>query len=538
MTVVAQDKINQPVDSTSAADKTRLQLQQIRELVDSLEASTTARDVLRKSLETAAADERAELQLQLDVLNQEIKETRGVIEQIAVGSVDLEVFDQQEGALDWRAEISQIMLPVVQSVKRITEKPRRIELLRTRISQATQSRKKAELAVNNISEVMSSAEEGSTRDALSGLLQAWQLKVQEYNREIGLSNVQLDNLQNNNEPMWVRIKTVISAFFTGRGLTLFLALVAGLAVYYGTKAFASFFAKRQKGEDVKTFRTRRRIIHYGLQAARTLMILIAVMLVFQLRGDVFLLAISLLIATGLALSVRHMLPQFLDELKLLLNLGPIREDERVIYHGLPWKVTQLNLFSELTNPEVTGSLRVPIKEMATLTSRPAGTEPWFPASESDYILLPDEKLMKVKKQTPEHVLLESVGGTETMIPTAEFYGMVFENLSRNSTYQVTSTFGIGYSHQQDSVTGIPARLKEAINKTLYKSDYAHHLVSVNVELEHAGSSSLDFWIGVKMSSASAASYKKIKRLIQQICVETCTKEAWEIPFPQLTLHNS
>lgn len=41
-----------------------------------------------------------------------------------------------------------------------------------------------------------------------------------------------------------------------------------------------------------------------------------------------------------------------------------------------------------------------------------------------------------------------------------------------------------------------------------------------------------------MSSASAASYKKIKRLIQQICVETCTKEAWEIPFPQLTLHNS
>ena len=105
------------------------------------------------------------------------------------------------------------------------------------------------------------------------------------------------------------------------------------------------------------------------------MILIAVMLVFQLRGDVFLLAIFLLIAAGLALSVRHMLPQFLDELKLLLNLGPIREYERVIYHGLPWKVTQLNLFSELTNPEVTGSLRIPIKEMATLTSRPAGTEP-------------------------------------------------------------------------------------------------------------------------------------------------------------------
>lgn len=145
--------------------------------------------------------------------------------------------------------------------------------------------------------------------------------------------------------------------------------------------------------------------------------------------------------------------------------------------------------------------------------------------------------MKVKKQTQEHGLLESVGGTETMIPTAEFYGMVFENLSRDSSYQVTSTFGIGYSHQQDSVTGLPARLRGAIIKTLYKSDYAHHLVSVNVELEHAGSSSLDFWIGVKMSSAFAASYKRIKRLILQICVENCTKEAWEIPFPQLTLHN-
>ncbi len=525
---------------TRAQSQTPLQTQmrQLGELVSSLEASNAARQVLRDAVENAAGDEKAELELQLQEINQEIRETRSVIEQIAVGSVDLEAFDASSEELDWRTELTQVLLPVVQSLKRLTEKPRRIELLRTRISQATESKENAERAVENISEVLAVTESGPTQDALQALSQSWQLKAQEFSREISLSNVQLDNLLNNNEPLWVRIKDVLTSFFQGRGLTLVLALVVGCLVHYATKIIAKFFAKRQKGEAVTTFRTRRRIIHYGLQAARTLLILISVMLVFQMRGDILLLAIALLIGAGLVLSVRHMLPQFIDELKLLLNLGPIREDERVIYRGLPWKVTQLNLFSELSNPEITGGLRIPIKEMAGLTSRPAHDEPWFPSSENDYLVLSDDRLMKVKKQTPEHVLLENVGGAETMIPTAEFYSTVFENLSRNTTYQVTSVFGIGYSHQKDSVTRIPQQLKQAISSALSESDYAQHLISTNVELDYAGSSSLDFWIAVKMHSASASSYKKIKRLIQQICVETCTKEAWEIPFPQLTLHNS
>ena len=61
----------------------------------------------------------------------------------------------------------------------------------------------------------------------------------------------------------------------------------------------------------------------------------------------------------------------------------------------------------------------------------------------DYIRMNDEQMAQAKKVTSEHVSLESLAGTKSMIPSPDFYQMVFENLLRSPTYFVGSVFGVG-----------------------------------------------------------------------------------------------
>lgn len=529
-----------PVQANQNVERNlELQISQLDNLVKSLNEKLAARDRVRSAIAAAASDDIPDLQLALGEINEDIRETRQVIEQISVGSVDLGLFEEAETDLNWQTELTQVTLPLIQNLKRITEKPRKIEAARTKIELASEQQRNAELAAANIASIMEKISASPTYETLQELKQSWTEKAQEFDREINLATVQLSNLQRSDTPIWVTVTAAIVSFFKGRGLTLLLAAAFAFLVYYVAAFLARFITRRKKGENKSRYRTRERIIHYGLQAFRALLILITVMMVFYLRGDILLLAISILFTAGLILSLRHTLPKFLDELQVLLNLGAVREEERVMYQGLPWKVSQLNMYSILTNPEITGVMRVPMHEMQQLSSRPAGKEPWFPASRNDYVLLDDGRFLQVIKITPEHVLLMSLAGTQTMITTAAFFSMVFQNLSRSPSYFVSSQFGIGYAHQKESVSNIPAKLKSALEAELATyPEIAHHVDGVYVELKEAGASSLDYWLGVQMKSEAVTSYYKIMRLMQQVCVKTCTEENWDIPFPQLTLHNA
>jgi len=508
------------------------------ELQVALETKLTARIELRESLATAAADDVPVIENSIVELNIEIAEIQASFEQLAIGSADASLFhDDESGSVDWRDEVVQIMMPFMQNLKRITEKPRRIEQLRSTVTRVTEQQRVSALALSSIQQVTEKAGDDSTKDALVDLASVWTERNNDLQREINLAEVQLENLQRNDVPLWMRVRGGLISFITGRGLTILLAILAATGTWFFLGLIEKLFSKRAVGEEVKTFRTRKRIVHYALKAVTALIMLIAVMIVFYVRGDVLLMGFTFLIGAAATVGLRHTLPRFLAEMRLLLNIGSIREGERVVYQGLPLKVAALNMQSVLVNPELTGTIRLPLQEMLGLVSRPVGKESWFPASKNNYILMDDGKVVKVQSLTLEHVVLEHVGGASSTIPTAEFFNMSFENLSSGETFAVTSTFGIGYSHQQDSLDLIPLKLQQAIKAALSETEIGIYTDSVSVELQEAGSSSLDYWLSVKMQSGAAGSYQKIKRLIQQVCVNTCTQERWDIPFPQLTLHN-
>jgi hypothetical protein len=67
---------------------------------------------------------------------------------------------------------------------------------------------------------------------------------------------------------------------------------------------------------------------------------------------------------------------------------------------------------------------------------------------------------------------------------------------------------------------------------------ADELLALTVELEAAGSSSLDYAVLAGLAGSTAARYEPIKRALARLLVEACNENGWTIPFTQVTLHQA
>jgi len=282
-------------------------------------------------------------------------------------------------------------------------------------------------------------------------------------------------------------------------------------------------------------RTRYRLAAYSVHALTFLLILIAVFVVFYERGDVLLLGLLILLIVGLALGIRHLLPQYIAEARLLLNIGAMREAERITYEGLPWRVESINMYTILKNPELHGVLRIPLAELHGVTSRPSSKDSWFPTSQGDCVLFPENTLMEVIDQNPDTVELRVRGGQQLSVPTSEFYNKEMINLSRGSSFGVIGKFGVDYEQQEISLGKVPKVLRDAIRATLTGSDLEPFIKDVRVELKEAGASSIDYWLHVTMDSKAAKSYLRIQRMMQSACILVCSEQSWSIPYPHVSL---
>jgi len=502
-----------------------------------IESKLVDRKDIRAKINAAQPDEVAEFEEDLLQINKEISDLRDSFELIAVGSVDLGVFGTKGDSFNIKNEMTQVMMPIIRNLQSLTEKPRKIEALRTQIYTTKEQLSAANEAVRYITQSLMLADDEPTQKSLKDLQTDWNNRAQELVRNREVAIVKLINLQNNDSDLWQSLIAGISGFVLGRGLTIVLAIAAAATVWTLAKLLSRVILVKSRNVAAQSYRTRQRLVQYAFNILTGLLMMIVIIVVFYVRGDVLLLGISILFAGAIILGLRHTLPKFISEAKLLLNIGAIRENERVVYNGLPFRVSSLNMYSVLVNPELSGIVRLPLESMIGMVSRPTGKEVWFPASKGDYIVMPDGKMLEVLSLTTELIHLQNLAGTKTSIPASDFYNMTFDNLSRGDSFAITSTFGIGYSHQQISNNDIPTTLQATITAAMAQTDFSEHVVSVSVELKEAGSSSLDYWVCVVLSSDAARSYYKVHRVIQQTCVDTCTAKNWDIPFPQLTIHS-
>jgi len=279
-----------------------------------------------------------------------------------------------------------------------------------------------------------------------------------------------------------------------------------------------------------------RLASYGYQLFVAVVIVLTVIATIYVREDILLLAFVALLLLGGALSFRSMLPNYIDEVRLLLGVGPLREDELVQYNGLPWQVMSLNIDTILRNPALDGVLRIPVEKACQLQSRPVRDPRWFPSHTGDYIFLADGTFARVVSQTQESVELSIRGGMKHIIPTDQYYQMPITNLSAGEHFGIALTFGLDYNLQASSLQQVPTLLEQSLREHLASKALADDLSDLMVELSTANSSSLDYLIYATIKSTRAADYYRYERALTQGCIAACNRHGWSIPYPQLSIH--
>ncbi|CDH43560.1 hypothetical protein [Candidatus Contendibacter odensensis] len=521
----------QPVEPPS-------QEEQLRTLLDTIKEVETERATLSRQLKrTADTAEAKQLNDRIEQIANRLKELQTAFEQLATGGISgLELQRQAGAAFNWQKELEDVLRPLFDELKQLTERPRTIERLRSERTMYQNQIQTADAAMAHIEKTLMTMEDPVVKKALKATLEQWQSYQEDASSHLQRINIQLERLAAPTQEPGQGLAVTLQEFANGRGLNLVLAL-GGFTLMYLVLAGLGRLVGRvmNRGREPGTRRTAR-VVALCFRVLTLILALFVASLILYARGDWLLLGLLILLVISFLWGLRQSLPRYMQEIRTLLSMGGVREGERVIYEGVPWKITSLNLYSTLHNPLLRrGVLRLPLDRMVSLQSRPyAPQEPWFPSQENDIVILDGDIYGKVLLQTPEVVQLQVIGAT-TSYTVANYLGKNPRNLSRDG-FAVPMVVGLDYRHQGEILTGIVPALRTYLEEQLKEQPFHPYLTTLLVEFNEAASSSLNLLLVAVFTGAGADHYWSIRRFLQRATVSACNQYGWTIPFDQLTVH--
>ena len=200
---------------------------------------------------------------------------------------------------------------------------------------------------------------------------AWRERSRDIERSLGLARGNLISLESEEIDLLATFAQIAHEFLLGRGLTILIAILTGIGIWLSMRTLRELVrAKTAPLKQDAEKAARLRLLFYAYHLLTIVLVALAVLSVFYVRGDLLLLSLAIITLVMLALGTWRYLPRYIDEGRLLLNVGAAREGERVIYQGLPFRITSLNLYSELRNPELDGVIRLPLSVRGTTDFTP------------------------------------------------------------------------------------------------------------------------------------------------------------------------
>ncbi|MCB9878329.1 MAG: hypothetical protein H6835_12090 [Planctomycetes bacterium] len=467
----------------------------------------------------------------LQRLREEEKQQRMRFAQLASGLDVQQFLEPTTRHFDAQKEILELAEPLVQALKDATAGPREKSNLKGNIEQLEKRRATALAAKNRIEATRDALPVGSPARAEADreLREQWEPLLRTLGTDLLVANGNLNNLLDSEKPFWTTVTEGVRDFVKSSGLSIVLSVLAFVVVFSGLRWLGRKVVRDRRRSD---FHTR-----FAGLIARGLALLLAIaatVAVPYARNDWFLLAVFLVFLIGAGWVIVKTAPQYIAEFRLMLNIGPVREGERLLINGLPYRVDSLRFHSRLSNPALDGGLlRVPIRDLLDQRSRPvAADEPWFPCKKDDIVALSDGVVGRVVMQTPETVIVAERRDAPRHYQTSTFLGLEPRVLSGG--FEVVVKFGVDYKHQAIVLTEVPQRFEAALKNGLDAAQVRH----IVVEFAAANDSSLDIHVVVGFVGEVAARCPALRRRVQALLVEACNQHGYSIPFPQLTVHRA
>jgi hypothetical protein len=480
-----------------------------------------------------------DLEAQLADKREELRTTSLRLEELATGIPPEDINLPDRPKFDVEEEMQQLVEPFISMMKSATEEARQIERLRQLKRVAEDRIELANRAIIGIEALMVQTEAEAPRKRLSVLLKNWEERLAAA-RDLSVSTErQLDSRINKKGQASASGKA-IGDFISTRGRNLFVGFMVFLSVLIALRFIGllghNLLMRFYDANLPRNFT--RRIVRLSYNIIAFVLACVSMLLVFDYFNDWLLFGLGIITFAAGVWYLLKALPSLMHQATLLLNLGAVQEGERVIFKGVPFLVKKLDFYSELVNPKMRGGhFVIPIAELQGYHSRPvAKNEVWFPCSEGDTVILSDERWGRITFISPETVVMQDDGGSDNTFETADFLSLSPRNMSCG--YRTESEFGVDYRHQAIATTDIPRIMAKEVRKDLEKRFGKDKIRNVAVEFIEAGDSALIYEVEADMTGAAAWQWEEVKFALAKFATDSCTRNGWTIPFPQLTLSKS
>ena len=529
--VWAQDQVE--ADNTDADAERAIQaIETIRDLVENRIALASELGELTAIADEDGAEAREE---RIAEIKASLKDIERQIGAVATGVSDAEYGITDENAFDLNAEMQALVEPFVAMMRDATENARQIERLRRDLAEAKRRQALAERALETLAPVRARAASEEVIESVDARRKTWEGRANAAGDLVNALEQQLEDRLSDRGATQQAAGQAASNFVRERGVSLALGLGA-FALVFGALRLLRRAATwvREKRRVKRSLYTR--LANLVFTAFTPVAAVGAMLAVFNARNDWLLLGVFAVMLLALMWIGIKMLPEMVDQVTLLLNLGAVQEGERVIFADTPYRVRRLDFYTDLENPVLEGAeFTLPIKDLIGLHSRPSGAdEPWFPTRKGDWVRLADETFGQIVSQSPELVEIEIPGGSRLTYTTGDFLAEKPDNLSGG--YRAEITFGISYDLQAQSTNEVIAKLIAYVRQGLIGLVSAEQLRDVGVELLEAADSAIVYEVEADLTGDAAYLMEDVERAIARLCIDACTEYGWEIPFPQMVVH--
>ena len=484
-------------------------------------------------LATVLAERRAERQRALAApgnpgLAEADAEVQKLELQFASLAAQLEVGDFEKPttrSFDLQQELEQLIRPLLKTLKDATAGPRQVSDLRGRIEQLGQRLGTAEAAKRAVERTRDQLAPGSTARAEADreLAQRWKPLCERLRDEVLVLRANLVRLEADETSLLGNVTDAVRNFLQSSGTSLLLTVVAFVVVFFGLRALVDRLLRRrgERGFSLRLLEVLLRILVVVAAVAGALV-------VPYVRNDWLLLALGIVFLIGAGWVLMRTLPQFFEQIRLLLNVGGVREGERLLVDGLPFRIQALRFYTRLENPDLQGGvLRVPLQFLVGKRSRAsAPDEPWFPTRTGDVVLLADGTFGPVRTQTPETVVVEHWGSLRSF-PTAEFLKQTPRNLSRG--FVADAQLVLGRTHEAKPLDVVLAQLAAALRDDLGKAVAKEQLGEVAVVLQNVTPIGYELLATARCSGEAALQFFALRRRMQHAFVDACREHGLPLP---------
>ncbi|MCK5433089.1 MAG: hypothetical protein KAJ03_10110, partial [Gammaproteobacteria bacterium] len=271
----------------------------------------------------------------LDELEDEFGEIQLRLETIATGISVTEYHNIDDiDKFELKTEIERLLQPMVYALLAVTKESRQIEQLKQGAARVEQHLKVVNNAVERIDDLLTSNSNEELSIALKKIQKNWLEEKESLDNELIALDSRLQNKLASKESLITSTGKFVGGFFKNRGVNFVLGVMAFLSVFLTMRLLKFLYVKLRYKDEFRKRTSFERLFELIFLVLSVTAALLAMLLIFNIRHDWLLMGLATLFLVAIGWMILKSLPLMFEQVMLLLNLGSVREDERIIFHGV------------------------------------------------------------------------------------------------------------------------------------------------------------------------------------------------------------